>query len=408
MKQAHDRAGNAVERWQHETCLAIKRDAHMSKKSSNPVGIGIVGAGVISEVYLKNLSTLFDSTRVIGIADVMPERAQARAEEAGVEALSVDELMAHPDIELVVNLTIPAAHAEIAFKALEAGKSIYNEKPLAILREDGKKILEMAKEKGLHVGAAPDTFLGGGLQTVRNILDEGVIGEPIAVDAAMRNHGMEAWHPDPFFFFQPGAGPLFDVGVYYITALASLLGPFRNVAAFARASFPERTIGNGPKLGEKIPVTTPTHIVSAIEFESGVLGSLTASFDVWGTRDDTATLVIYGTEGTLRCPDPNTFGGPIQLLKSDNLIWEEVPVTMPNTENSRGLGAADLARSMRTGEPARASGELSYHVLDVMHAVLESAESKAHVTVESTVERPAPVDAPSSKVGSIINNSRNG
>lgn len=364
----------------------------MSDTSTNPVGIGIVGAGVISEVYLKNLMTLFDSTRVVGIADMMPERAQARAEAAGVEALTVDELMAHPEIELVVNLTIPAAHAEIAFRALEAGKSIYNEKPLAILREDGKKILEIAKEKGLHAGAAPDTFLGGGLQTVRKLLDEGAIGEPVAVDAAMRNHGMETWHPDPFFFFQPGAGPLFDVGVYYVTALTSLLGPFRNVASFARASFPERTIGNGPKLGEKVPVTTPTHIVSSIEFESGVLGSLTASFDVWTTRSDIATLIIYGTEGTLRCPDPNMFGGPIQILKADGDTWEDVPVTMPNIENCRGLGAADLARSMRTGEPARASGELSYHVLDVMHAVLESAGSKAHVTVESTVERPAPVE----------------
>lgn len=378
----------------------------MSDTSTNPVGIGIVGAGVISEVYLRNLTTLFDSTRVVGIADMMPERAKARADEAGVEALTVDELMAHPEIELVVNLTIPAAHAEIAFRALEAGKSIYNEKPLAILREDGRKILAMAKEKGLHVGAAPDTFLGGGLQTVRKLIDEGAIGEPVAVDAAMRNHGMEGWHPDPFFFFQPGAGPLFDVGVYYITALTSLLGPFRNVASFARASFPERTIGNGPKLGEKIPVTTPTHIVSSIEFESGVLGSLTASFDVWGTQEDIATLTIYGTEGTLRCPDPNVFGGPIQIFKSDGDTWEDVPVTMPNVENCRGLGAADLARSMRTGEPARASGELSYHVLDVMHAVLESAGSKAHVAVESTVERPAPVDASPSEPGSVIGNAR--
>jgi predicted dehydrogenase len=363
----------------------------MSDGSIKPVGVGIVGAGVISEVYLKNLSTRFASTRVVGIADMVPERAAARAKEFGVEALTVDELLAHPEIELVVNLTIPAAHADIAFRALEAGKSAYNEKPLAIERADGKKLLETAAAKGLHVGAAPDTFLGGGLQTVRKLLDEGTIGEPIAVTAAMMGHGMEAWHPDPYFFFQPGAGPLFDVGVYYVTALTALLGPFQQVGALARASFPERTIGNGPKLGEKIPVNTPTHIVSAIEFESGVIGSLTASFDVW--EPDHATLVIYGSEGTLRCPDPNTFGGPIKLMKGGdrNNPWEEVPIEFPNTENSRGLGAADLARSIRTGEPARASGELGYHVLDVMHAVLDSAEQSKHISVESTVERPAPL-----------------
>jgi predicted dehydrogenase len=355
-----------------------------------PVGIGIVGAGVISEVYLKNLSTLFEHTKVIGVADMLPERAKTRADQFGVEALTVEELLAHPEIELVVNLTIPAAHADIAFRALEAGKSIYNEKPIAIVREDGKRILEMAKEKGLHAGSAPDTFLGGGLQTVRRLLDEGVIGEPVAVNAALLGHGMEAWHPDPFFFFQPGAGPLFDVGVYYVTALTSLLGPFASVSALARASFPERTIGNGPKLGQKIPVTTPTHIVSSIAFESGVLGSLTASFDVWET--DFANLTIYGSKGTLRLPDPNTFGGPIQLLVAGEEEWQEIPVTRPNTDNSRGLGAADLAMSIRTGQPSRVDGELGYHVLDVMHAILESAERGTHVAVESTVQRPAPVD----------------
>lgn len=357
--------------------------------TTTPVGIGIVGAGVISEVYLKNLSTMFEHTKVIGVADLLPERAKARADQFGVEALTVDELMAHPEIELVVNLTIPAAHAEIAFRALEAGKSIYNEKPLAIEREDGRRILEMAREKGLRVGAAPDTFLGGGLQTVRKLLDEDVIGKPVAVNAAMRNHGMEHWHPDPFFFFQPGAGPLFDVGVYYVTALATLLGPFATVSAMARASFPERTITNGPKSGQKVPVTTPTHIVSAIEFESGVLGTLTASFDVWET--DHATLVIYGEKGTLRLPDPNTFGGPISLLLEGETEWQEIPVELPNTKDSRGLGAADLAKAIRDGGPSRVDGELGYHVLDVMHAVLESAERGEHVAIESTLDRPAPV-----------------
>lgn len=357
--------------------------------ATQPVGIGIIGAGVISEVYLKNLSMLFDHTEVIGIADLMPDRAKSRAEQFGIEAFSVDELLAHPKIELIVNLTIPAAHADIAFKALDAGKSIYNEKPLAIVREDGRRMLERAKEKGLRVGSAPDTFLGGGLRTVRRLLDEGIIGEPVAVNAAMLNHGMEHWHPDPFFFFQPGAGPLFDVGVYYVTALVSLLGPFANISAMARASFPERTISNGPKSGEKVPVTTPTHIVSAIEFESGVLGTLTASFDVWET--DNAKLMIYGSKGTLRCPDPNTFGGPVELLLEGETEWQEIPVELPNIKDCRGLGAADLAMAIRTGGPSRVDGELGYHVLDVMHAVLESADRGEHVAVESTLDRPAPV-----------------
>jgi predicted dehydrogenase len=365
----------------------------MSDGTLKPVGIGIVGAGNISEVYCKNLTSMFENTKVIGIADMVEDRAKERAEQFGIEALTVDELLAHPEIELVVNLTIPAAHAEIGMRALAAGKSVYNEKPLAINLEDGKAMLEIAKEKGLVVGSAPDTFLGGGLQTVRKLIDEGLIGEPVAFNAALMGHGMEDWHPDPFFFFQPGAGPLFDVGVYYVTALVSLLGPVKNVAAHARASFPERTITNGPKSGEKIPVTTPTHIVSTVEFETGVLGTLTASFDVWET--EFAALTIYGTEGTLRLPDPNTFGGPIYHLKPGQREWGEIEVTEPNTGNSRGLGTADLARSMRTGEPSRVEGSLGLHVLEIMHAVLTSAEEGRRVSVESTVERPAAVDAES-------------
>src|SRR5690606_37511309 len=200
--------------------------------------------------------------------------------------------------------------------------------------EDGQAMLEVAREKGLFVGSAPDTFLGGGLQTVRKLLDEGLIGEPVAFSAAMLGHGMEDWHPDPFFFFQPGAGPLFDVGVYYVTALVSLLGPVGNVAAHARASFPERTINNGPKKGEKIPVTAPPQIVSTVVSELDVLGPLAESFDVWETVR--AAFAIYGTEGSLRVPDPNTFGGPIMHLEGRRKEWHEIEITKPNTENSRG------------------------------------------------------------------------
>jgi predicted dehydrogenase len=370
---------------------------HMSVPSENPVAIGIVGAGVISEIYLQNLINRFDHTRVVGVADIIPEAARARADQFGVEAFTVDELLEHPEIELVLNLTIPAAHAEVAIRAVNNGKSAFNEKPLAISREEGKALLDAAKANGVRVGAAPDTFLGGGLQTARHVIDSGAIGEPVAASALMLGHGMESWHPNPYFFFQPGAGPLFDLGPYYLTALTSILGPVSRVSAFGRASFPERTIGSGPKKGEKIPVNTPTHIVSSLEFESGVL---TQSFDVWDTNH--ATLVIYGTEGTLRLPDPNTFGGPIQILdrknhslpddgtakwgrRNDDKPWEDVPLTYGNTENSRGLGLADLAAGLRTGEPHRASAEMAYHVLDIMVSVLESADNGAHIAVESTM-----------------------
>ncbi len=360
----------------------------MTDFSSRKINIGIVGAGVISEIYLKNLSTRFDNTRVIGVADLIIERAQTRAEAFGVEAFTVDEIIQHPDVDLIVNLTIPAAHAEVALSAINAGKSAYNEKPLAISRKDGRRLLEQAAAKGVLVGSAPDTFLGGGLQSARKYLDDGLIGEPVAVSAYMLNHGMEAWHPDPYFFFQPGAGPLFDVGVYYVQAMTSMLGPVRRVSAIGRASFPERTVGNGPKKGEKIPVNTPTHIAGALEFESGVIGSLATSFDLWETKH--STLIIYGSEGTLRLPDPNTFGGPIQHLRggSRDNDWEDLPLTYGNTENSRGLGVWDMATALQTGGKHRANGELGYHVLDVMTAVLESSMQGEHVTVESTLERP--------------------
>jgi predicted dehydrogenase len=363
--------------------------------STKPVGIGIIGAGVISEIYLKNATGTFDNIRAVAIADMIPERAQARADEFEVEALSVDELIAHPEVEIVVNLTIPAAHHEVAKTVLEAGKSVYNEKPLAITRKDAEELVALAAKQGVLVGGAPDTFLGGGLQTARKALDDGRIGEPVAATAQFLGRGMEMWHPDPYFFFQPGAGPLFDVGPYYLTALASMLGPVRTVSGFARASFLERTVtAEGSKTGEKIPVNTPTHFAASLQFESGVIGSLQASFDVWETRDRGTLLTIYGSDGTLHLPDPNTFGGPVTLVHEHTRETEELPLTHGYTENSRGIGVSDMARALRgDGGPGRASGEMACHVVDIMVSVLEAAERRKTVDLETSMTRPAPLPA---------------
>lgn len=363
--------------------------------NGKPVGIGIVGAGVISEIYLKNSSSLFDNIRAVGIADLIPERAQQRANEFGIEALSIDDLINHPHVEIVVNLTIPAAHAEVAKQAILAGKSAYNEKPLAITRDDAAELVALAEEHGVLIGGAPDTFLGGGLQTARRVLDDGRIGRPVAATANVLGRGMEMWHPDPFFFFQPGAGPLFDVGPYYLTALTSMLGPVQAVTGFGHASYPERTVtAEGPKQGTSIPVNTQTHIAASLQFESGVIGSLVASFDVWETDDRRTILTIYGSEGTLHLPDPNTFGGTVTLVHEHTRETEDIPLTHGFTDNSRGIGVADMARALhKYDSSARASGEMACHVVDIMVSVLEAADAGRRVDLTTTMTRPDPLPA---------------
>lgn len=357
--------------------------------SQNPVGIGIVGAGYISTIYLENCTTRFDNLCVVGIADLVMDRAREQAATFGVEALAVDELLAHPDIDIVVNLTIPAAHAEVGLRVIDAGKSFYTEKPLATTPAEARRLLARAAERGVRVGAAPDTFLGGGLQTVRALLDGGAIGRPVAVTGMMLTAGHERWHPNPDFYYQPGGGPLWDMGPYYLTALLSLLGPVERVAATASASFDTRTIRSGPRAGETVPVDTPTHILTLLDFASGPRGSLTTSFDVHDTRG--STLVIYGSDGTLRLPDPNTFGGPIELLKPGGESWEPIEPRYPFTDNSRGLGVSDMARALQQGGPHRASGEMATHVVDVMDAALRSSAEGRHIVVTSTFDRPAPL-----------------
>jgi predicted dehydrogenase len=360
------------------------------------MNIGIIGCGNISGIYLQNLPTFRDLT-VLAVADMDLERAKAKAKEFNVpHALSVAELLGRDDIDAVLNITIPAAHGDIALQALNAGKHVYNEKPLAVELSEAKAMLDLAKSKGLRVGCAPDTFLGAGLQASRELLDQGKIGQPVHITGFMSYTGPDKWHPDPDFFFKHGAGPLFDMGPYYLTSFVVLFGSVKRVIASARTTFAERKVGSGPKQGQTIKVETPTHISSLLEFENGAIGNLVTSFDmVPGTAP---SIEVYGARGAITVPDPNSFGGlhgkPITRWRDDTTdwgpeSWHEETLTRPYQENSRGLGLADMLYAAQENRAHRASGELAYHVLEIMHRSLESSREDRPATVESRVERPA-------------------
>jgi predicted dehydrogenase len=353
------------------------------------VNIGVIGCGAISGIYMQN-GKLFDILNIVACADLDMDRAQAKAAQYGIpRACSVEELLADPEVETVINLTIPAAHATIALAAIDAGKSVYNEKPLAISREDGRQLLSAADARGLLVGCAPDTFLGAGLQTCRKLIDDGWIGRPVAATAFMMGRGPENWHPNPDFFYQTGGGPMFDMGPYYLTALVSLLGPVRRVTGSAQISFPERNITNREHAGygRSIPVEIATHVAGVLDFASGPVATIVTSFDVWAA--ELPRIEIYGTEGTLSLPDPNTFGGPVRIKRADAANWSEVPLTHGYGANSRGIGVADMAYALRSGRAQRASGELAYHVLDIMHAFHDASRQEQHIQLSSTCPRPA-------------------
>jgi predicted dehydrogenase len=353
--------------------------------------VGIVGCGNISGIYME-AGKKWDILNIVACADIDLARAQAQAAKYGIaKSGGVAELLADPSIDIVINLTVPAAHAEVALSALAAGKSVYNEKPLALDREQAKQMLDLAREKGLRVGCAPDTFLGGGLQTCRKLIDDGVIGEPIGASAFMMSHGPEGWHPNPEFFYQPGAGPMFDMGPYYLTALTTLLGPVSRVTGSTRVSFPERVIGSEPLRGQVIKVNTPTHIIGVLDFTAGAIATIVTSFDVWSS--ELPRMEIYGSKGTLSLPDPNTFGGPVRVRLAGEQSWNDVPIAHGYTENSRGLGVADMADAIRTGRMHRVNGELAYHVLDLMHTIHDASREGRHIDMTSSCARPEPLPA---------------
>lgn len=357
-----------------------------------PLRIGIVGVGAISGAYLSTVERL-EAVRLVAVADLDAERAAAVAAEQGVRALTVDELVADPEVDLVLNLTIPAAHAEIALRAIAAGKAVYGEKPLAATLDEARQVVEAGRAAGVRVGCAPDTVLGTGVQTARRAIDDGVIGAPVAATATMITPGHERWHPNPDFYYQPGGGPLLDMGPYYVTALVTLLGPVESVVGSASRTRATRTIGSGPRAGETVPVDVDTHVTGVLRHESGALSTLVMSFDAVATR--ASRIEVHGPSGSLVVPDPNGFDGDVELheLGGD---WHTLEPSAGYRDAARGYGVADLATTP-PGVPARADGDVAYHVLDVMTSLLTATEKGTSVVVESTCERPAAVplsDAP--------------
>ncbi|MDO8683291.1 MAG: Gfo/Idh/MocA family oxidoreductase [Armatimonadota bacterium] len=357
---------------------------------TDKVKIGIIGCGNISGSYLRTAQVM-KVLDTAACADIEMDRAQAKAEEFEVpKACTVDELLADPEIQLVVNLTTPQSHADISLRAIAAGKHVFSEKPLAVTREEGRSILDAAKAKGMLVGCAPGTFLGGGLQTCRKLIDDGAIGEVVGCSAFMMCHGHESWHPDPAYYYKAGAGPMFDMGPYYLTALTTLLGPIKRITGCSAILIPERTITSQPKNGEKITVETPDHVTGSFEFASGAIGVIITTFAVWGST--LPRIEIYGTEGTLSVPDPNSLGGPVRIRKSNSADWQDVQLTHPHSDRGKwGIGVADMAHAILSGRPHRPTGEQAFHVLDVMHGFLDASREGRHYTPVSSMKRPAPL-----------------
>lgn len=347
------------------------------------VGVGVVGAGVISGQYLGNLTT-FPDLEVLFVADIDLVRAKAQAQKYGIASSgTVEELLALPEVEIVVNLTLPAAHVKVALQSLAAGKNVWTEKPFALDRESGKMLLGEAVRLGLRVATAPDTFLGAGQQTALRLIEEGAVGTPLTALALMQSPGPDSWHPNPEFLFQVGGGPLFDVGPYYLTTLVQTFGPVKRVSAAASTARPVRVIGSGPRAGSKFDVTVPSHHGALIEFESGASAQTIFSFE--SHRNRTGFLEVCGTTGTIAFPDPNTFDG--DCLVFDGTDDDGRTVAAVGSEATRGTGVAELAQAIRAGRPERATGAQAYHILDIMVSIAESAEHGRTVTVESSFER---------------------
>ncbi len=356
------------------------------------INIGMVGVGDISGIYLENITKVFKGIKLLAVCDKVHEKAAAAQEKYSVPKLynTMEELFSDPEIDIVLNLTRPYEHYEVTNAALNAGKHVYSEKPLGATWEEGLALAKLAQEKNLFLGGAPDTFLGAGIQTCRRIIDSGLIGTPIGANAALVCHGHESWHPDPAFYYQHGGGPMLDMGPYYITALINLMGGATHVTGVTRTSFPTRTITSEKKFGTVVKVETPTHINGIIEFGNGAVGTIITTFDVYNTEPP--RLEIYGTEGTLYVPDPNTFGGTVKLLRPEEGAVREMPLLYGYAQNSRGLGLADMARAIESGRPARASHKQTLHVLEIMTAFQRSSDQRRSIALETQYTPEAPME----------------
>src|SRR5580704_3244092 len=367
----------------------------------SPLRVGVVGCGNISDIYLLNAPRFRDIV-VTACADLNSKAAERQAERYAIDARSVEDLLKSDDVDIVLNLTIPEAHVGVSLQAIEAGKHVYSEKPLATRVTDGEAIVAAAKAKGLRVGAAPDTVLGAGVQEARALIDAGAIGKPLTGVAAVMSHGMEHWHPNPGFFFRPGAGPVFDMGPYYLSALVTLLGPVASVQAAGQIGFEERvvTTPTSPAQGESIKVETFTNVHALLDFTSGAHVTFLASWDVW--KHGVPPIELHGQKASLRLPDPNWFGGNVLIAGRDE-DWRTIqtdsktfgkknwPATGPKFANDRALGLADMARAVADQRPHRANGDIALHVLAVMAGILEAATAGRRATISPTCERPAPL-----------------
>ena len=363
------------------------------------LGVGIIGCGNISAAYL-GLAPMFKAIEVRAVADMNMAAAQARAEEFKVRAETVDELLADDQIDIIVNLTVPNAHFEISKRVLEAGKHVYSEKPFVLSLEDGEELRRIASEKGLRVGSAPDTWMGGAHQDARAALDAGQFGTITTGTAHVMSHGPEGWHPNPDFFYDLGGGPMLDLGPYYLNNLIQFLGPIEKVAAVTAAPLESRPIGSGDRQGQSVSVKTPTDIHALLKFKSGALITLSTSWDVWKHRH--ANMELYGTQGSLFVPDPNFFGGKVEMAEPGGQIVElersDHPFGLDNQvdgntgdkrANYRTAGLADMALAIVEGRPHRCSLEMSLHAVDAMTSILKSGETGEFVTLTTTCDRPA-------------------
>ncbi|MEZ5805398.1 MAG: Gfo/Idh/MocA family oxidoreductase [Rhizobiaceae bacterium] len=361
------------------------------------LGVGVIGCGNISTAYFT-LAPLFRGIEMRACADINMDAARARAKEFGLRAETVEELLGDDAVDIVVNLTVPAVHYEVSRQALDAGKHVYSEKPFVLSVKEGLDLKKRAERKKLRVGSAPDTFLGGAHQLARHLIDSGKVGRITSGTCYVMSHGMEHWHPNPDFFFQPGAGPVLDVGPYYVSDLIQLIGPVSRVAAISSIPAKERTITSKPRAGEKIPVNTPTTIHAVLEFVDGAVITLNASWDVW--KHGHAPIELYGEEGTIFVPDPNFFGGEVRYTKRGDAVkklpkWDH-PLAVPNQKHATGMmanyrtaGLADMALAIMEGRPHRCSMEAALHAIEVMTGVLKSGETGRFVAMQTTCERPA-------------------